>query len=99
MTIDEVLDKLDSLARVLRTKARNTPRDIDQQIADAKAESYETAAGLVRQITVLSSCPDGGTCHHGCIRGRTCFRVVVAEPLSGVYPYDEWPADVVKERG
>ncbi len=50
MTIDEVIDKLDSLARVLRTKARNTPRDIDQQIADAKAESYETAAGLVRQV-------------------------------------------------
>lgn len=39
------------------------------------------------------SCPDGGACHHGCLAGP-CFRVVYAEPLSGVYPGDRWPDDL-----
>jgi len=39
-------------------------------------------------------CPDGGTCHHECGDGG-CFRVAFAGPLSGVYPHDEWPADVM----
>lgn len=36
-------------------------------------------------------CPDGGTCHHGCMEGD-CFRVRTCEPLSGVFANDEWPA-------
>lgn len=42
---------------------------------------------------VPGACPDGGTCHHACT--RSCFRVDWSGPLSGVYPNDEWPADVV----
>jgi hypothetical protein len=38
------------------------------------------------------ACPDGGTCHHHCVEG--CFRVECCSPLSGVYPDDEWPADI-----
>lgn len=38
-------------------------------------------------------CPDGGACHHGCDVG--CWRVNSAEPLSGVYPDDDWPASVL----
>jgi hypothetical protein len=39
-------------------------------------------------------CPDGGWCHHECALGA-CFRVHYCGPLSGVYPGDEWPAEVV----
>lgn len=35
-------------------------------------------------------CPDEGYCHHGC--QRACFRVLACEPLSGVFPKDEWPS-------
>ena len=41
------------------------------------------------------TCPDGGTCHHHC--WRMCFRVLTCEPLSGVYPDDQWPAEVAAE--
>jgi len=37
----------------------------------------------------LNECPDGGTCHHHCASG--CFRVRCCEPLSGVYPFSQWP--------
>lgn len=37
-------------------------------------------------------CPDGGTCHHACL--RQCFRVQSCGPLSGVYPDNEWPEDI-----
>lgn len=39
------------------------------------------------------TCPDGGACHHGCAYG--CFRVETCEPLSGVFPDDQWPAEVL----
>lgn len=39
-------------------------------------------------------CPDGGACHHECAPGA-CFRVHSAGPLSGTYPGDEWPPEVV----
>lgn len=40
-------------------------------------------------------CPDSGSCNHlGCEAGG-CFRVLTCEPLSGKYPHDRWPADVV----
>lgn len=38
-------------------------------------------------------CPDDGTCHHLC--ESSCYRVFCCGPLSGVFPGDEWPADVV----
>jgi hypothetical protein len=37
------------------------------------------------------ACQDGGTCHHDCGTRDKCWRVDHAEPLSGVYPGDEWP--------
>ena len=40
-------------------------------------------------------CPDGGTCHHDC--NDQCWRVGACGPLSGVYPDDDWPADVMDE--
>lgn len=40
-------------------------------------------------------CPDSGTCHHEC-RPGPCFRVLCCGPLSGVYPENEWPAEVTK---
>jgi hypothetical protein len=42
-------------------------------------------------------CPDGGACHHDCTRG--CFRVAWAGPLSGVFPGDTWPAEIVAGSG
>jgi hypothetical protein len=38
-------------------------------------------------------CPDDGACHHAC--EETCWRVSACGPLSGVYPGDDWPAEVV----
>lgn len=43
-------------------------------------------------VDTREACPDGGTCHHGC--KKTCWRVDNCSPLSGVFPDDEWPADV-----
>lgn len=41
-------------------------------------------------------CPDDGTCHHQCTEdGRGCFRTRMCGPLSGVYPDDTWPAEVL----
>lgn len=40
------------------------------------------------------TCHDGGTCHHGCADGP-CFRVLTCGPLSGVYPEDRWPVEVL----
>lgn len=43
-------------------------------------------------------CPDGGTCHHGCIEQSNwpCYRVLTCGPLSGVMPNDQWPPEVVQ---
>lgn len=38
-------------------------------------------------------CPDDGTCHHEC-GDRGCFRVACCEPLSNVFPNDEWPQPI-----
>lgn len=40
------------------------------------------------------SCPDDGTCHHGC--AASCFRVQTCGPLSGVFPNNIWPAEIVE---
>lgn len=47
---------------------------------------------VLDKIELLDVCPDGGKCHHLCT--QTCWRVSVCEPLSGVYPNDEWPRSV-----
>jgi hypothetical protein len=46
-------------------------------------------------------CPDGGRCHHQCaeLNSGRCWRVVTCGPLSGVYPGDQWPSDVVARYG
>ena len=50
----------------------------------------------VDMIPVASDgCPDGGTCHHECEGG--CFRVQFCEPLSDVFPNDEWPDEMIQE--
>lgn len=38
-------------------------------------------------------CPDDGVCFHGCDPGLldNCWRFRTCEPLSGVFPNDEWP--------
>ena len=33
------------------------------------------------------TCPDGGTCHHGCAHAGECWRVAYAAPLS---PHRDW---------
>lgn len=38
-------------------------------------------------------CPDAGACHHSCVT-MACWRVANAEPLSGVFVDDEWPAPI-----
>lgn len=40
-------------------------------------------------------CPDQGRCHHECGAGP-CWRVQSCGPLSGVYPGNTWPADVIE---
>lgn len=47
--------------------------------------------------TVWGPCPDGGTCHHQC--QAACFRVQCCGPLSGVYPRNTWPPEVVQAHG
>lgn len=43
------------------------------------------------------ACPDGGTCHGKCDKynGGYCSRVGSCGPLSGVFPDDEWPAEIL----
>lgn len=54
----------------------------------------QRAAEEVRPTGLRTICPDGGTCHHQCGVSQICFRVDCCEPLSGVYPNDEWPLGV-----
>lgn len=46
-------------------------------------------------IIVDGPCPDGGTCHHDCGLTGACFRVRCCGPLSGVFPDDAWPGEIV----
>lgn len=39
-------------------------------------------------------CPDDGACHHEC--AAACWRVRTCGPLSGVFPGDEWPQEIVE---
>lgn len=39
------------------------------------------------------TCPDEGMCHHLC--ARSCWRVGTCAPLSGVFPDNLWPAEVI----
>lgn len=41
---------------------------------------------------IPNRCPDQGTCHHAC--GRECYRTLCCLPLAGIYPGDDWPADL-----
>lgn len=44
-----------------------------------------------------SKCPDGGTCHHLCDEQPAvyCFRTQTCEPLSDIYPDDQWPTEII----
>jgi hypothetical protein len=46
------------------------------------------------KIHLSPPCPDKGACHHSCPLAGPCFRVLYAGPLSGVFPGNEWPAEV-----
>lgn len=65
--------------------------------ADLLEELNEALDGVKAPEPSFSSavwgCPDSGKCHHAC--RSWCFRVVNAGPLSGEYPDDKWPAEVV----
>lgn len=61
-------------------------------------EYYSVEEHEVIEGPPMGGCPDDGTCHHHC-PGQKCFRVVCCGPLSGVYPNDEWPQEVVKAHG
>ncbi len=49
---------------------------------------------MSRDDLLDGACPDGGTCHHECV-DRKCFRVKCCEPLSDVFPNNEWPDLIV----
>jgi hypothetical protein len=38
-------------------------------------------------------CPDDGACHHRC--GAVCWRVLMCGPLSGKFPDDRWPPEIL----
>lgn len=42
-----------------------------------------------------ATCPDGGTCHHGCAHAGECFRVRYCGPLSPYTGWDEVPMKVL----
>jgi hypothetical protein len=58
--------------------------------------------GWSKHVDILRrplGCPDGGWCHHAdsyCTPEAFCFRVAVCEPLSNVFPNDEWPRRYAK---
>jgi hypothetical protein len=58
-----------------------------------RCNTYFTAS-LPNPENASPRCPDWGTCHHLCT--TTCFRVQCCEPLSGVYPGNQWPRAVVE---
>lgn len=74
-------------------------RDGRRMTAD-EAAAYLRDGGITclaceRQASmpIRPPCPDGGTCHHRCAPPQ-CMRVSTCAPLSGVFPDDEWPAEI-----
>lgn len=62
-------------------------------------DSPKSQAG---QAARRGRCPDGGYCHGSSLaagsppcRYDACWRVQTSSPLSGVYPGDQWPAEVI----
>lgn len=51
----------------------------------------------IGKVPVRETCPDQGRCNHHCRATQACFRVLLAGPLSGIYPDDTWPADIRTE--
>lgn len=94
-------DYVRSLHKVRRT-GRTRPRPHTGVIGlrnMATSHEYRCSCGYLGRTThrdILRyplGCPDNGTCHHGliCMAEQRCFRTVCCEPLSGVFPNDEWP--------
>jgi hypothetical protein len=68
---------------------------LNPHVAGEPAPEHCHACGAPMSPAEPVACPDGGTCHHDCTASTSCFRVEWAGPLSGVYPGDHWPADVL----
>ena len=57
-------------------------------------QSYDAPHRPIGALLVAGrGCPDGAKCHHLC--GQTCWRVVTCGPLSGAFPDNMWPANVI----
>jgi hypothetical protein len=79
-------------------KLRILAEDQDEARARLERQVRHVSYQLIdTEVRVLRTCPDKGTCHHECGAGP-CFRVSWAGPLSGVYPGDAWPAEVIAEQ-
>lgn len=52
---------------------------------------------MLVQYQVRRDCPDGGICHHTCTISEACFRVGSCGPLSGVFPNNQWPTEIVEQ--
>jgi hypothetical protein len=72
------------------------------RLEDALSTLREASAYLeitrqwVYEVVRTGRCPDGGTCHHQCRAASLCSRVRDCVPLSGVFPGDRWPEDVLR---
>lgn len=53
---------------------------------------------MATESKTSQTCPDSGICHHMCEEdGNGCFRVGFCGPLSGVFPNNEWPQQIVEQ--
>lgn len=50
------------------------------------------------QPPIVRVCPDEAGCNHECGQS-SCWRVKHGGPLSGLFPNDEWPAQIQREHG
>jgi len=70
----------------------------------ATGDTFQQASARARAALALTVGAPGGdfsnhgslTCHHECTTGP-CFRVQCCGPLSGVFPGNRWPANVLTE--
>jgi hypothetical protein len=76
-------------------RAEQEPPEPGCAICDESPEEHDrTGTPVVERKGIPDQCPDGGTCYHGCT--DVCLRVGLGGPLSGVYPDDQWPDDVIE---